>query len=321
MTYKIVEGNSFKLHILVRKLDLSKEFKRLIDFNLNKATDIKVELLGCFCEPVAVTSQVSGVLGNVLICNIPASLPIGNYSVRVSWSYEGYSMVSVERSLIRIVDHNAKSHVPIGMTEGETTGLFDLRYYVVTENQSTCLVSFVFTNVACLYYINQDDARQSTSPTETFSLQNGDSLNIDLAPEDGFDVGVVKVFMNGKDGTDEYYDKSTHKISIPAVSDYVTIMANGDTGVYYYGAAGASSPCELDLDTLTKENGSIVGKTITVEATEEKPYIWFVSRVPVDFMQADMSASLNHIRKGELYFYWSDELIPGNDNTYTTKLR
>ena len=320
MTYKIVQGNSFKLHILVRKLDMSAEFKRLVDFDLNKADDIKVELIGCFCEPVEVETTISGVSGNVLICEIPSSLQIGNYSVRVSWTYDGYDMVSMERSLIRIVDHNGRSHMPIGMTEGETTGLFDLRYYVVTQNQSICLVSFVLSNITCTYSVDTSDFI-SNPAGETFSIPNGSSLGIILEPEDGFDLGVAKVFMNGRDGTAEFYDKETGKITIPAVSDYVTVMANGDSEVYYYGASAAGTPCDVDLETLVKESGSIVGKTLTVETTEEKPYIWFVSRVPVDFMQAELTASLNHTKKGELYYYWTDELIPGNDNTYTTKLR
>ena len=50
MIYKIVQGNSFKLHVLVRKMDVSKEFQRLIDFDMNLATDISVELHGCFCD-------------------------------------------------------------------------------------------------------------------------------------------------------------------------------------------------------------------------------------------------------------------------------
>ena len=52
MIYKIVQGNSFKLHILVRKMDVSKEFQRLVDFDMNLATDIRVELSGCFCNTI-----------------------------------------------------------------------------------------------------------------------------------------------------------------------------------------------------------------------------------------------------------------------------
>lgn len=45
MIYKIVQGNSFKLHILVRKPDISSESNMLIDFDMTKATDIKVSLV------------------------------------------------------------------------------------------------------------------------------------------------------------------------------------------------------------------------------------------------------------------------------------
>lgn len=47
MIYKIVQGNSFKLHILVRKPDISSESNMLIDFDMTKATDIKVSLVRC----------------------------------------------------------------------------------------------------------------------------------------------------------------------------------------------------------------------------------------------------------------------------------
>ncbi len=42
-------------------------------------------------------------------------------------------MVSIERNLLRIVEHNSMSNVPIGITEGEHTGLFNLRYYIWEE--------------------------------------------------------------------------------------------------------------------------------------------------------------------------------------------
>jgi hypothetical protein len=67
MIYKIVKGNSFKLHILVRKMDVSKEFQRLVDFDMNLATEIRVELSGFCCDTISVPVQVAGIQGNVLI--------------------------------------------------------------------------------------------------------------------------------------------------------------------------------------------------------------------------------------------------------------
>ena len=158
MIYKIVQGNSFKLHIMVRKMDVSKEFQRLVDFDMNLATDIRVELSGCFCNTISVPVQVAGIQGNVLICDIPSTLDYGNYNVRVSWKYDGSEMVSIERNLLRIVEHNSMSNVPIGITEGEHTGLFNLRYYIVTDNQSTCPVSFIVDNAKFSYTINEENS-------------------------------------------------------------------------------------------------------------------------------------------------------------------
>lgn len=319
MIYKIVQGNSFKLHILVRKLDLSMEFQRLIDFDLNQATDIKVELKSSFCDSISVPTHVSGVLGNVLICDIPSTLDIGNYNVKVSWKFDGGDMVSVERNILRIVEHNSQSHLPVGIVEGETTGMYDLRYYVVTSNQSTCPVTFIMDNISYTFSIGGE--QKENNPDNVASIQNGKSLEVKLTPFVGFNVGKVKVFMNGIDGTAEYFNKENGKIFIPAVSDYVTIMASGDDNVCYYGSSSAKDMSMLNMDDLTKVSGDLVGKTITIETTDDKPFIWFVSRVPVVFTQGGIEAAMNHNVLGVFYFYWSDELVPGNDNEYSIKLK
>ena len=224
MIYKIVQGNSFKLHILVRKMDVSREFQRLVDFDMSQATDIKVELSGCFCNTISVPVQVAGIQGNVLICDIPSFLDCGNYNVRVSWKYEDSEMVSIERNLLRIVEHNSMSNVPIGVTEGEHTGLFNLRYYIVTSNQSTCPVSFIVDNVKFSYTINGET--QMADNQENYvvngTISNGKKLEAEFIPIEGFSIGQVKIIMDGKDVTDEYYDSTTHRVFIPAVSGYVT---------------------------------------------------------------------------------------------------
>ena len=70
-------------------MDVSKEFQRLVDFDMNLATDIRVELSGYFCNTISVPVQVAGIQGNVLICDIPSTIDYGNYNVRVSWKYDG----------------------------------------------------------------------------------------------------------------------------------------------------------------------------------------------------------------------------------------
>ena len=323
MIYKIVQGNSFKLHILVRKMDISKEFQRLVDFDMNLATDIKVELSGCFCNTISVPVQVAGIQGNVLICDIPSTLDYGNYNVRVSWKYDGCEMVSIERNLLRIVEHNSMSNVPIGITEGEHTGLFNLRYYIVTENQSTCPISFIVDNAKFSYTINGET--QMVENQENFvingTISNGKKLEAQFMPIEGFSIGQVKVIMDGKDVTAEYYNSNTHKVFIPAVSGYVTINASGTVKASYYGASSAKNMSELNMEDLTLMEGSLAGQTLTIETTEEKPYIWFASRQPLIFNQCGFETSMNTTKLGDLYYYWSDELVAGDDNEYQIKLK
>ncbi len=323
MIYKIVQGNSFKLHIMVRKMDVSKEFQRLVDFDMNLATDIRVELSGCFCNTISVPVQVAGIQGNVLICDIPSTLDYGNYNVRVSWKYDGSEMVSIERNLLRIVEHNSMSNVPIGITEGEHTGLFNLRYYIVTDNQSTCPVSFIVDNAKFSYTINEET--QMVDSQENFvinaTISNGKKLEAQFMPIEGFSIGQVKVIMDGKDVTAEYYNSNTHKVFIPAVSGYVTITAIGTVNASYYGASSAKNMSELNMEDLTLMEGTLVGQTLTITTTEEKPYIWFASRQPLVFNQCGFEASMNATKLGYLYYYWSDELIAGDDNEYQIKLK
>lgn len=323
MIYKIVKGNSFKLHILVRKMDVSKEFQRLVDFDMNLATDIRVELSGFCCDVISVPVQVAGIQGNVLICDIPSSLDCGNYNVMVSWKYDGSEMVSIERNLLRIVEHNSISNVPIGVTEGEHTGLFNLRYYIVTSNQSTCPVSFIVDNAKFSYTINEET--QTVENQENFvingTVKNGKKLEAEFLPIEGFSIGQVKIIMDGKDVTDEYYNSTTHRVFIPAVSGYVTITASGTVKASYYGASAAKNMSELNMSDLTMYEGTLVGQTLTIATTEEKPYIWFASRQPLVFSQCGFDTSLNTTKLGDLYYYWSDELVAGDDNEYQIKLK
>lgn len=270
MIYKIVQGNAFKLHILVRKMDMSKEFNRLVDFDMTQASDIKVELQCCFDDSIIVPTSIGGIEHNVLVCNIPSTLDIGNYNVAVSWNYDGYAMKSVERNILQIIETNHRVKVPCGVFQGETVGMFDLRYYMVTKNQSDC--TFVYS---------LDDVTLSSTPA---TLKLGEKYEATLTPAEGFNLGLVKVVMDGTDITREAYKDG--KIEIPAVSGYVSIMANGDDNIYYYGATAAKNMYQFNMEDLTKVVGDIVDKSINITTTKEKPYIWFASRVPVEFYQS-----------------------------------
>lgn len=304
MIYKIVQGNAFKLHILVRKMEMSKEFNRLVDFDMTQASDIKVELQCCFDDSIIVPTSIGGIEHNVLVCNIPSTLEIGNYNVAVSWTYEGYAMKSVERNILQIIETNQRVKVPVGVFQGETVGMFDLRYYMVTKNQSDC--TFVYS---------LDDVTLSSTPA---TLKLGEKFEATLTPAEGFNIGLVKVIMDGADITRDAYKDG--KIEIPAVSGYVSIMANGDDNIYYYGDTAAKNMCQFNIEDLTKVVGDMVDKSFTITTTKDKPYIWFASRVPVVFTQSGFTANLNSTKVGDIYYYWSDELKAG-EYTYNAKLK
>lgn len=304
MIYKIVQGNGFKIHILVRKMDVSREFQRLVDFDMSKAESVTVELQSSIEDSISLRHTMSGISNNVLICDVPSDLELGNYSIKVSWTLGNEHMSSVERGFLQVVPFNSKSKIPIDIVEGERTGLFNLRYYLVTDNVSMCTFTYAL-----------DDVTLTNSP---FSIKNGESFETEIKPSIGFNIGLVKVIMNGVDITDVSYQSG--KIAIPAVSGYVTIMANGDDNVYYCGASSAKDICEMNMEVLTKFDGDLVGKSVTVATTESEPYVWFVSKVPVVFMQAGFDAAMHKSKVGDLYFYWSDELSAG-DNVYNIKLK
>lgn len=304
MIYKIVQGNSFRLHILVRKMELSKEFNRLVDFDLTQATDIKVELLGGFGDSIIVPTSISGIEHNVLVCAIPSNLELGNYNVRVSWRFNNDDMVSMERNILQIVGSNHKTKIPIGVVQGGTVGMFDLRYYMVTENQSVCPFAY-----------SLDDVTLSATPP---TLRLGEKYEATLTPAEGFNIGLVKVIMDGNDITQEVYKDG--KIVIPAVSGYVSIMANGDDRLYYFGASAAKDMSTFNMADLTKMEGNLVGNSVTITTTSEKPYAWIVSRVPLDFTQSGLAVAFNTTKVGDLYFYWSDELKSG-ENMYNANLK
>lgn len=304
MIYKIVQGNGFKVHVLVRKTDISREFQRLVDFDMSKAENVKVELLHGLDDSITLQHTVSGISNNVIICDIPSDLALGNYSIKASWAIGDEQMSSTERNFLQIVPFNSKSKIPIDIVEGERTGMFNLRYYVVTDNVSMCQFTYAL-----------DDVTLTNSPE---SVKNGESFETEIKPSVGFNVGLVKVIMNGVDVTSDSYKDG--KIVIPAVSGYVAIMANGDDNVYYCGASSAKDICSMNMDVLTKCDGDLVGKSITVTTTENEPYVWFVSKVPVEFTQAGFDAAMHKSKVGDLYFYWSDELSEG-ENVYNVKLK
>lgn len=301
--YRICEGNGIDLHVVVRKRDISRDYDRLTDYDLNEVTNLRAELVSCY-DTVTMKADVTGVSGNEVVCTVPGTLEADVYDLRLSWDDNGVLMQSMERRVLQVVTHNGSTRMPIGLQDGEPHGLFEMRYYVVTENQSQCSVTYILDNVECKEQVK--------------TLRNGERLEAELEAEAGFGLGKVQVVMDGVDITAEVCNAG--HVDIPAVSGWVTIVAKGSATEYYYGASASGDVAGLDLDTLEKVSGSAAGKTLSIETTDTADRVWVVSRVELTFMQGGMAAAMHSRRVGDLWYYWSDELTAGV-NEYVTKLK
>lgn len=303
--YKIVSGYSVELHVLVRKRDVSKDFEKLVDYDLRTVEGLTVELVGSYetWQCTAHETYVTGVNGNEVVCQLPNDLPEDVYALRLSWTKDISHMQCVERGVVQVVTYNGQTRIPLGVQEGEPGGLLDLRYYIVTDNQSQCRVHWILDNVTC--------------DREDMTMKNGDTLEATLKAALGYEIGRVTVVMNGEDVTAEVFDRDSGNVVIAAVSGWVTVTARGDLAEAFCGASAACDVAALNLEELEKR-GVVAGTSVTVTTTEEKPVVWIVTRRPVRFAQGGLDAAMHSRRVGDLWYYWSDELTAGS-NVYEVK--
>ena len=134
MIYKIVQGNSFYLHIFVDRLVVGKNGSTVLAVDMTKAGGISVTLSDncCCCRTHC---EVVSVGGNEVVCIIPSTLDIGNYDLCMRWYDGDMECSSVERNILQIVCNNARTHIPAGVVDGETSGLYNLHYYLSTSKE------------------------------------------------------------------------------------------------------------------------------------------------------------------------------------------
>lgn len=306
-TYRIVKGNSVKLHDVVRKMEMSRDMNRLSDFDMRLCDSVKVTLISGWGDERDLVHKVVGSTGNELIITIPGDLDYGKYGVRVSWEQFGVPMASVERKLLAIVDHNSQTRLPLGYVGTESAGLFTLSYWIETADTDICTIVYALRHVTM-----SNNAETVTGESSYESM---------ISADDGYDVGMVRVIMNGEDITPTVYDTVSRKITIAHCHGYISIMADSEEIGYWSGASAARDISELDIDELEKTGEKdMLGRTITVTTTADKPYVWLVSRKPLDFTQDGLSCNFHAQHLGDLWYFRSDELTEG-ENEYKAILR
>lgn len=233
--YRIVRGNSVRMHALVRRVELGRDTGRVADFDMRQCDRVSVWLVGGWGDGRALEHRIAGEKGSELVFTIPGDLDCGRYGVRISWEQDGMPMASVERRLIGIVDHNSQTRLPLGHVETERAGLFVVSWWMETVYSEVCRITYSLRNVTV------------SNPAET--VRGGESYETEIAADEGYSVGGVRVVMDGEDVTAATYDPNTHVVSIPSCHGGITIIAaNSETdkimrildNLTYIGEADAS---------------------------------------------------------------------------------
>lgn len=130
MTYKIVQGNKFTLHICVSMLSVQASSQRLVDLDLNQTKDLKVYLTDMFGNDTMLEANVSGNNPNEILATFPSNLERGIYGIKICGIYKGDNFCSLDRRLFSIVGSNRECHIPLGMIDGELSGLICAKYWI-----------------------------------------------------------------------------------------------------------------------------------------------------------------------------------------------
>lgn len=140
--YKIVKGNSFDLFIKLQKAYISKNKQMLEDVDVAAISNLEVHLTDAFGECVAKMPFVQSGTNNSevepsdICVKFPPFLEEGLYGITIRGKYNGNDICSIEHRLFRIVERNGKSHIPLGIVEGEMGGMYNAKYWIELNNQN-----------------------------------------------------------------------------------------------------------------------------------------------------------------------------------------
>ena len=325
--YKIVKGNSFVLHIQMQKAYISKNKQMLEDIDVSDIDNLEVLLTDIFGDEVAkmkiinIDKSLEAKHNEISVSFPNCNLDEGIYGVTVKGKYNGKDICSIEMKLFRIVGRNGKSHIPLGIVEGEMGGMYNTKYWIELnteedadiDNTSVCLET---TPSVIAYDGNEHKIILS------WSIKNKDK---DIIPSSlqliaGDNITELDVNTNNIEVTRT--EVGVYEFHILATINGSIYKATARTriGSSLYGVSSASNASDLDLSYLNGSNESLVEKELTVKTTEQNDTVWFVSLVPLRFIQANIEADFHETIVGSLYYYNSDPLIAG-DNTYTIKAK
>lgn len=325
--YKIVKGNSFSLFIQIQKAYISQNKQKLEYLDIAAVNNLEIILTDYFGECVAkMPAKIWDIADgsyphSEIMVTFPSDLEEGIYGITVRGKHNGNDLCSIEKKLFRIVERNGKSHIPLGIVEGEMGGMYNTKYWIElnTEEDAGIDSTSVLLNITPSVIAYDGDEHKFFL---SWTIKNKDKNIIPSSLQ----------LIDGENIMD--LDKSTNSIEVKRSNVGVYIFhilatingniykatATARIGASLYGASSASDVEKLDLSYLIGRNESLVDQEITVRTTEENDTVWFISLVPLRFIQANIEADFHETIVGALYYYNSDPLVVG-DNTYTIKTK
>lgn len=146
--YKIVKGNSFDLFIKLQKAYISKNKQMLEDIDVAAISNLEVHLTDAFGECVAKMPFVQSGTNNSevepsdICVKFPPFLEEGLYGITIRGKYNGNDICSIEHRLFRIVERNGKSHIPLGIVDGEMGGMYNAKYWIELNTKEDVIFSY-----------------------------------------------------------------------------------------------------------------------------------------------------------------------------------
>ncbi len=141
--------------------------------------------------------------------------------------------------------------------------------------------------------------------------------NIELLKFDTNDYPKLSIKPNGND---------TYTLVI-SYKDYVKELLIPDNGTVvpdakyiYYGVINKGNIEDIDINSLTKESDTVFGKSLKFTTTKDKNVICFISYTPLSFISAGLPLICNMEQYNNLYYYYTDELIPSTTDITINKL-
>lgn len=314
-TFKIAKGNSFLLHINMQKIYVSQNTQATKDFDISNIAGLTLSLATAFSEEMRISTngQMSVTKGEIQV-PVPGCLDEDVYDIIIRGHYNGENICYRRKNLFRIVSSNKKSYLPPGKVEGETEGMFRTQYWIE---------------------LNVPDIKLKLIAEPALIVYDGNEHQIKLSwkvLEDGNEIipDGITISHDGQ-STSLSVDQKEMTVTLKGLGKYeyqLSVEANGHTytttteidirKIAWYGVSAVTDAESLDLDALNHDLSTLVDQRISVTTTDNEDTVWFVSEIPLQFVQANLAVELNEANIDGVYYYHTDPLETG-DNVFDIK--